>query len=665
MLHKRSGHLRRGLAAAGSALPMLRDRLMATDPGLVRLMLAIRGTLAVLLTTIVAIVASGLLKVPPTDFASGVILSMLGPFLTREPTLRQRQRGLLVLTVPAAGVTIATAVLHGYGIAGDSFFLLLVFLCFLLHLRGPRAVGIGLIAVVEAYVGLYLELPPSTLPDQILSVIVAAPITAFACFVVVPVNPAATLRRAVRAVQWRAAQVLRLALRVASDESGRAAARLRRELARLNEAALAADDQLALLKPIGREAVRAGLIELELAAARSIEALYVAEPGPRHRTRLLLHARRMARGRRYHLRPDLAEPGGLRANLVQLGHAAHDLGKAAREMRAATDATAAPSLPPGPLAWRLAARVTLAAALAMAGGMALSPQRWFWAVITVYVVFLNARSRGDTIYKGLQRLGGTLIGIASGLALTMLLIGSTRLQLAGLLLSVFGMFYLILYSYTAGIFCVTMLLGLLYGLFGIPLGALLALRLEETAIGAVAAILVAAFVLPLRTRDQVMRSGRNVLTALVDAVRASREAMAGTPGAEPLEQMRQVDRQVADLRLAMAPLTAGRSLMRRPALERPVSALLDCVHWARALAAASHPRPGAPEAEALAAQIEARLAQLAGMQSASGEEAATAPKSSGTSDEPIQAALQKLSLAVGVLAENLEIGALEGFVLEG
>ncbi|MEJ1976746.1 MAG: hypothetical protein WDN49_12150 [Acetobacteraceae bacterium] len=58
-----------------------------------------------------------------------------------------------------------------------------------------------------------------------------------------------------------------------------------------------------------------------------------------------------------------------------------------------------PPLPPGPLAWRAAAQVTLASAVAMAGGLALSPNRWFWAVITAYVVFLGARSRGDAIYR--------------------------------------------------------------------------------------------------------------------------------------------------------------------------------------------------------------------------------------------------------------------------
>jgi hypothetical protein len=143
--------------------------------------------------------------------------------------------------------------------------------------------------------------------------------------------------------------------------------------------------------------------------------------------------------------------------------------------------------------------------------MALSPQRWFWAVITVYLVFLGARSRGDTIYRGLQRVGGTILGIASGLVLATFAAGHPGLETALLLLSVFGMFYYITVSYTVGIFCVTVLLGLLYGMMGAPVETLLVLRLEETAIGAAAGILVATFVYPVRTRDQVMRSGRAVL----------------------------------------------------------------------------------------------------------------------------------------------------------
>ena len=127
------------------------------------------------------------------------------------------------------------------------------------------------------------------------------------------------------------------------------------------------------------------------------------------------------------------EPGTLRADPGRVGPRRPRASGTAAQTRWSRAAAAAVGrrAPPGPLAWRLATRVTLAAGLAMAGGMALSPQRWFWAVMTVYVVFLNARSRGDTIYKGIQRLGGTLLGIGSGLVLATACAGDARLRDGG------------------------------------------------------------------------------------------------------------------------------------------------------------------------------------------------------------------------------------------
>ena len=51
----------------------------------------------------------------------------------------------------------------------------------------------------------------------------------------------------------------------------------------------------------------------------------------------------------------------------------------------------------------------------MLGGHLLSPDRWFWAVLTAHLLFINVRSRGETIFKGVQRLWGALAGLAVGL----------------------------------------------------------------------------------------------------------------------------------------------------------------------------------------------------------------------------------------------------------
>ena len=659
MLHKRRGVLARAVLAVRGAVLRVGDHLVDADPGLLRLTLALRGTLSVVLVTAAAAAASRPLGWPVLDFAPAITLSMMAPFLSREPLQHQRQRTLLVLALPAVAATATAVLLHGQGPAGDSCFLLLVFLGFLLQPRGPRFVGIGLVAVVMAYVGLYLELPRETLPRQVLAIAAALPVIAFACFVAVPVNPAKTQRRMVAGVQARAARVLQAA------RSDTAPTRLQHDLARLNEAALAADDQLAVIHPGSRDTLRTGLMEVELAAARLATVLGRTRPVPRQALRLRLHEARMRRGGRYAMARDLPEPGTMRDALLELGHATHALTAAAAVVGpAAADPVA--SAPPGPLAWKAAVRVTLAAALAMAGGMALSPQRWFWAVITVYVVLLNARTRGDAIARGLQRLGGTLLGIASGLVLALGLADCPGFQVTALVGSVFGMYYLFLVSYTAGIFCVTVMLGLLYGMLGASLDTVLTLRLEETAVGAAAANLVAVFVFPAHTRHQIAVSSRAVLTAMAGAVRASRHALLGVPDVAPTEAMRGVDRQVADLRLAQAPLVAGRALLRRTRLDRPVSVLLDCVHGARVLTVAVQGRAaveGAADLSAQAIAIEEKLASLAAGERVRARNAPRPTSLLGGGAGRVQAALDDLDGSIDLLAERLETGTLERFAL--
>ena len=114
------------------------------------------------------------------------------------------------------------------------------------------------------YVGLYLRLPPATLPAQLASLGIGAACIWTVCFVLLPLRPAATLQRAVRSVQRRAGRVLREAGEAADPRP------LRRHLVRLNEAALAAEDQLVLLDEPSRVDVRLHLFDLEQAVARLI-----------------------------------------------------------------------------------------------------------------------------------------------------------------------------------------------------------------------------------------------------------------------------------------------------------------------------------------------------------------------------------------------------------
>ena len=652
MLQVRSPPLRSRLDWAS-----LRDAFAASDQGLLRLQMAVRGTLSVFLTTLVAVMAGRWFGFDPVECAGGITLSMMAPFLMREPTRVQRQQTLLMLVLPALIATVGTTLLHGHGPAGDSVFLLLVFLCFLFGPVDPRAIGLGLVAVIVTYVGLYLELPPATLPLQMASLLLSLPVIALACFVIVPMDATATLRRSVAAVQARAAQVIRQAHALGNGEVADAGA-LRRAVSQLNQAALVADDQLAFFEPGAAGAVRSRLVNVELWTARLTHHLETAhlrdeKLDERWSRRLALHARRVARGGRYSTAPDNYQPNTLIAMLVGLGQAVFLLNQALREQGAAAAPPPAPPAPRGPLAWRLSARVTLAAGLAMAGGMALSPQRWFWAVITVYVVFLNVRSRGETIYKGVQRLAGTLLGIVSGLLIALTLKGDGPIEAGVLLLSIFGMYYTFMISYTLGIFFVTVMLGLLYGMLGAPLETVLLLRLEETAIGAAAAIVVAAFVLPDSTTKRVRGAGRAVLTALAAAVQASAGVRDGN-AASPSAAMRQVDRMLADLRLALAPVTATRALVRRPPIERPLSALLDCVHWTRVVAA---------EAASSAEPVDTGRLQRAAQRLEALAQDEPAPAAPSAAD-PAPDAVAQLERAITTMEQRRSLRAYDAYTLD-
>jgi uncharacterized membrane protein YccC len=630
-------------------------RVAATDPGLLRLLLAARGTLSVGLTaTVMSLVAASLGR-PITQFAFGVVLSMVGPFVMRDATRRQRQITLLSLLPPAAIAVIVSSLLHEYPPSGEVWFLGLVFVGALMQARHPRALALGLIAVIMTYVGLYLRLPPTTLPAQLASLCIGAATVWTVCFVLLPLRPVSTLQRAVRSVRRRAGRILREAGETTDPHT------LARHLARLNEAALAAEDQLVLLDEPSRVDVRLHLFDLEQAVARLIALVSAGGVAERHWDRLRVVGERLRWGRASRRSPSGGASDPVQETLLALTRASAGLETAAsRAVGASAVPVAQPRAVPGPLAWQGAAQVTLASLVAMLGGMALSPQRWFWAVITVYVVFLNTRTRGDTIYKGSHRVIGTLGGLFGGLLIAVSIEGNHVAECAIMLAAVFGVYYFYAVSYSIAIFSVTVLLGMIYGMLDTPLEQLLVLRLEETAIGVLAAGLAASFVWPKPTHAQVRLSGHAVLRSLHDVVQASVAATEGGANLAPIEAVRRLDRQIADLRLALVPLTAGRFIMRRARADRPVTALLACAEAARVLAASVARPGGAQDMAALRRQAAAVEARIAAMLSDQSPPAGLVESADGPAGE----ALRRLDLALSMLSDRLETNLVDGFAVD-
>ncbi|MFF4505362.1 FUSC family protein [Streptomyces sp. NPDC001401] len=245
---------------------------------------------------------------------------------------------------------------------------------------------------------------------------------------------------------------------------------------------------------------------------------------------------------------------------------------------------------------RAAVQVAVGSALAIVGGEFLSSQRWYWAVLTCWIVFINTASTGEILVKGYRRLVGTVLGVVAGLLLAGLVGHHTWTAFALVLLCVFAMFYTAPLSYTLMSFFVTAALGVLYTLLHTYSLSVLVLRVEETALGAACGIIAAAFVLPVHTDRRTNDLLVTVLDRLADVTEAAVDQLSGGDPAELLDKARDLDQALADLRTATQPLTHPVTPLRaRRNTARYVVALLEtCAYHARSLAAMAELLPTHP-----------------------------------------------------------------------
>ncbi|MGW2490966.1 FUSC family protein [Streptomyces sp. NPDC001606] len=329
---------------------------------------------------------------------------------------------------------------------------------------------------------------------------------------------------------------------------------------------------------------------------------------------------------------------------------------------------------------RAAVQVAVGSSLAIVGGELLSTQRWYWAVLTCWIVFLNTASTGEILVKGYRRLLGTVLGVVAGIGLAGLVGQHTWTAFGLVLVFIFAMFYSAPLSYTLMSFFVTAMLGLLYTLLNTYSMAVLVLRVEETALGAACGVIAAALVLPVRTDRRTNELLCTVLDRLAGLTRGAVEQLSGGAGADLVEQARELDQALADLRAATQPLTHPITPLRsRRDTARYVVALLEtCAYHGRSLAATAELLPTHPSIAAdprlrgacarIVHNIEAIAAHVADPRSA--EELESGPSIAsmlepGTLRTPrygrvtdrVLRHLQRLDEAVSGLARPLGMGA--------
>ncbi|MBP0459043.1 FUSC family protein [Streptomyces montanisoli] len=636
------------------------DRFAASDPGYIRLTSALRTVCAIVLTLVVLYA----LHTVVFHLVAGAMAAMVATFGVREKT-RPKQAVTLVIGLITACVSMSLgAVLASHRIPSDLVFLALIFCAVYARRFGDRGYTIGLFGFQFYFVSLFVHASPSSLPQIWLALAVAFASSAVSRFVLFRQSTVGTLGRLRNAFRARLAQLVATQVEMfdaTPDELEKVLADLRRDTARLHEAALMiqgrlddepdsvaradvlqrriadaeiAAERLGVLLLNARSAERADTLTMHLPGApvprqpatgalgadttallrRDLAALHllISRLGPEHRGTAHVRLRNRLLGYREEENLPAGPPAvqdvfrgvgeatravlGLRLALDGPGDESDDTAETARSREEfEAEAVSAGSAESGEedetglrrRSTRAAFQVCAGSVLAMAGGEFLSAQRWYWAVLTCWVVFLNTSSTGEILVKGYRRLIGTVCGVVAGVALAGLVGNHTWTAFGLVLLCIFGMFFTAPLSYALMSFFVTSMLGLLYTLLHTYSVAVLVLRIEETALGAACGMFAALIVLPVRTGRRTDQQLRTVLLRLGEVASAAVAQLSGGAPADLLDMARDLDTALDDLRRSTQPLTHPFTPLReRRQSARYLVALLESgAYHARSLAA--------------------------------------------------------------------------------
>jgi uncharacterized membrane protein YccC len=625
---------------------------IGSDPGLLRLRMAIRTTAALACSLAMLYLLTRATGQPLTVALLGVVITMIAARSVNEPDPRRQRITMALLPVPAALSITAAALLATHKIAADVVFVAIVFGAVYARRFGPRGRALGMVAFMAYFFTLYLRASPSELPWMIGAVVVGTLCTFVMSTYVMPDRPERVLRATIRALRARMAIVVDTTAEVV--RTGRLDERRRRHMRartiRLNETALMVQSQIEdkadpamLWAGVTAEQLAPWLFDAELAiewvaTAGRRAAVGSADIPTATRVELVAALTQLARAIR------IPQPGGLRqaadqaqrildllprptpiddpgtAAARRLALAIMNAATATSEVRALVEGVATGRTPPpasdslAPAAdeqesgglrqtTRQAIQVAIAASLAIVIGELVSPLRWFWAVIAAFVIFAGTNSWGETLTKGWQRLLGTVLGVPCGVLVATLFSGNKTGSLAAIFVCLFCAFYFMTVTYSLMTFWITTMLALLYGLLGEYSFGVLMLRIEETAIGAVIGVTVAILVLPTNTRTAIRNDTRAFLTSLSALIEISTATMfGGKETASPTEQARELDRNLQQFRVTAKPLLAGvAGLAGRRSIRRGLRLFTACDRYGRSLArnAEQFEDPGGPEPQAL------------------------------------------------------------------
>ncbi len=573
----------------------LGDRFAAFDPGLTRLTSAMRAVLG----TAAALAVLTALRAPETALVVGGFTAMTTSLAISDLHPRN-QLITLGLGAPLSLASLAAgAVLTPYPTAAKLIFLVVIYVAVQARRFGSRGLGLGIFGFMFFLLSQFIQARADQLPQLGASVLVAFGAVTTVWYCAGPVTAAGALRRLRHAFDVRLYGVLRdTASMVATGQDDGTRSRLLQDrLDRLHASALLIEDFLderavdggteAPLRHIGRVEVAAQ--RLAVLTVRAVRTPAARDDPAERSARQRLARRIRALGHQVTAGTACASEqceeryeGGAASRPAGSAHvqdcfpAVDELTAALRVLgpRGRPAGFGTPPHKPAPSALgavprrdadteslkrratRQAVQVTTASALAVAGGHLLSPDLWYWAVVTAWVVFIRTESTGEVLLQSARRLAGTVLGVVFGYGLAALVGGDGPVLLILLLLCMFGMFYTPSQAYWAVTFFITGTLSMLLALMDTFSTHVLLLRVQETTLGVACGVLAAALVLPITVRrasDEELVGFLRVLDRLLRAI-ASGSTNAETP-ANWVRAAHDLDQALESFRKACLPLT--------------------------------------------------------------------------------------------------------------
>jgi hypothetical protein len=246
---------------------------------------------------------------------------------------------------------------------------------------------------------------------------------------------------------------------------------------------------------------------------------------------------------------------------------------------------------------RTAIQMTVGLAIAIAAGDALSGSRFYWAVLAVYVSLMGTNNAGEQSRKALFRVAGTVVGVLVGIGLADAVGQHASWAIVVVLAAQFFAFYFQRVNYSLFVVGLVTALSQLYVQIGTFSDSLLLTRLEETALGAVIAVVVVMTVLPLRTRHVSRVAIRHHLAAMASLVaHASEQLLGADEDAALRSDARELDGAHQTLVATIEPLTQNPFGDLDQRAGEFVSLTSAYRHYGRALVADLRTRPTLDEA---------------------------------------------------------------------